>query len=234
MFTKGSNSAPRGVSTRTTHARSLRTLVRWGAAALFSCVVVLSWPGSAEATWHRTHTWYYDDGTWDEKWYNDETGEKVIVYGIEEDGTYTGVIRDVSNPNPEDPSHHMKGDYDSAVQLAKQNNEIKGIVGDLEYNFDRTPVGKHRTGKGEGLGPVYNPAGGDSSGASTQPRTLVEPPELEGDGDLVDGMDGWFEPNGDSAAGQFKNHGKKHRDSDGDDDDGSSDPTNGDGPFGFL
>jgi hypothetical protein len=92
-----------------------------------------------------------------------------------------------------------------------------------------TPIGRHRTGHGQGKAPVHNPNPDDSSGPSTPPRKL-DPPDFDPGEGFAGGGSGWFNPNGGSPAAQLKKHGKKRGDQ-GDGDDGSSDPTNGDGPF---
>jgi hypothetical protein len=193
---------------------------------LFAVFVVNNQPASADIS----RFVFLEDGDGILEFvYDDELNLKGMVFYDE----YWNIYHiEFGNPNPEDASSGMKGDYDSAVSLAKQNSELKGIVGGIEYDWANTPIGRHQTGSGKGKIPAHNPNPSDSEGASTPPRPL-EPPDFDPGKGSVGGGSGWFDPNGGSPAGQLKKNGKK-RGNQGDDDDGGSDPTGGDGMFGDL
>ncbi len=162
----------------------------------------------------------------------DKEGNIVEQWFYDRYGTLQSGIFFDSNPNPDDSSSGMKGDYSSAVPLAKQNSELKGIVGGFEYDWARTPIGRHRTGSGNGKIPAHNPNPDDDNGASTPPNPL-KPPDFDPGSGFGGGSSGWFNPNSGSPAGQLKKHGKKRGNQGGGDDSGS-DPTGGDGMFGDL
>ncbi len=207
-----------------------RTIKRVAAtlfATLFAVFVVPGHQASADIS----HFKFLEDGDGIIEYvYDDDLNLKErVIY--DDDWNILGIWY-YGNPNPEDSSGNMKGDYDSAAALAKQNSELKGIVGGFEYDWADTPIGRHRTGSGNGQIPAHNPNPGDSSGASTSPRPL-SPPDLDPGSGSVGSGNGWFNPNSGSPAGQLKKNGKK-RGNQGDGDDGGSDPTGGDGMFGDL
>jgi len=122
------------------------------------------------------------------------------------------------------------------VQLLKQQGgKIPGPA------FGDTPAGQYLGNKGIGIGPHHNPHG-DSGGGIMPGKTSPwgdivgfdengEPIHRNKGGGHV-GSGSGLDPNGGSMAGQLKDKAKKGKN--GDDDDGSSDPTNGDGLFGGL
>jgi hypothetical protein len=180
--------------------------------------------GASKANAGYSQYIFHEDGTMTEYVINDKN-EIIEIWLYDEDGNIrAGGFYD--NPNPDDPSSGMKGDYDSAMALAKQNAWMKGVLGE-EIDFNQTPLGKHRTGKGQGLLPVHDPSDGYSPG-SNAPPDRAEPPAFDWGGGVAGG--GWFDPNGGSPAEQLKKPGNKG----GNDDDNDNDPTNGDGFFGDL
>jgi hypothetical protein len=137
------------------------------------------------------------DGTWVEEWVDKDGYRAWFLYVdyklVEVDWAPPG------NPTPDDAGRDP-GDLKTKIALAKQRG---ARIEKIETPFGKSPVGRQRLARGEGLVPAYNP-----------PDTGFE------DGDGVAGGSG-FDPGAGSLEEQLKKRAKHGNGDGGKGDDGS-------------
>lgn len=125
-------------------------------------------PQHAEAEATVVHSYIFEDGSWIIVMYDAEHDEFGWLYynaagELEEGGTI--------NPDPENGTT-TPSDFDGLLDLLLQaGGELAGPA------FEETPLGHYLTGKGQGLGPRYNPSG-ETGGMSPGAVTFRNPEEV--------------------------------------------------------
>ncbi|MBC8874752.1 MAG: hypothetical protein H8E44_35480 [Planctomycetes bacterium] len=208
------------------HHRRAASLARCGAVAMTFSLLALSWPSYAVAGWKLAHITFWDDGTYDERYENDETGEVVVHYDCYDfvGGTYIGdsdYFPGSNNPGNPDPTEGS-GTGSSIEEMIEQAKR-QGVHYEIQVQNFKTPLGKHLLKINKGMiDPSHNPSDDDDAGSSN-PGGDPFGGEAVGGSHGGGGGGGGFDPNGGSLADQLKNSGKRG-DQDGDGEGGGSSP----------
>lgn len=225
MSKKCLNSFSEGVSSRTSLVRSTRSRVSWGAVAMFFSLLALCWPSNADAEFVLTHVDFWDDGTWDSLYKDDETGDVVVFYGCEKYGetgfSCSGYYVISGNPDP------TEGSDTGGTDIKDLINQLKNLGGPGEYAppLSKTPLGKHLAKIGKGMiDPFHNPSGDVSNGESGGSSPFGDPLDGNGAGGGSGGGGSGMDPNGGSLGEQIRNNGKKGNKGSGDGSSGSDPP----------